>query len=158
MIKYKPKISEDRFVIFANGCFDGGLHAGHFDFLLYCFFLKEKFKAHLIVAIDSDEKLKKDKGQDRPIFSEEERRSHLLSLNFGKNPIIDSCSIFDMNEDLNELIKHCKPNILVKGEKWKGKVVGEEHAKSIFFYPENKINISTTKIIERIQNILLEKI
>ena len=158
MIKNKPSIPKDKFVLFANGCFDGGLHAGHFDFLLYCLLLKEKFKAHLVIAIDSDEKVRKDKGLDRPIFSEEERRNQLLGLSFGKNPIIDSCPMFDSNEEFSELIKYCKPNILVKSEKWKGKVIGEEHVKSIFFYPENKINVSTTKIVERIQSKLLEKI
>ncbi|MBI2449330.1 adenylyltransferase/cytidyltransferase family protein [Candidatus Pacearchaeota archaeon] len=155
MIKHKPSIPNEKYILFANGGFDC-LHAGHFDFLLYCLHLKKQFNACLVVAIDSDEKIK-EKGKDRPIFSEQERRECLLKLNFGKESIIDSCPIFDTNEDLDELIKQCKPNILIKGESWKGNVVGEKYVKTIFFYSENKINISTTKIIERIADKLLSE-
>ena len=45
--------------VFCNGCFDT-LHAGHFAFLLECSTIAEQKHATLIIAIDSDEKIKKD--------------------------------------------------------------------------------------------------
>ena len=46
--------------IFTNGCFDI-LHRGHLDLFEYA-----KSLGYLYVGVDSDEKVRRDKGKDRP--------------------------------------------------------------------------------------------
>jgi len=134
-------------IIFANGCFDI-LHPGHYHFLQSCINLAKDKDANFMLAIDSDKKIKQDKGQDRPIFNLKERQHHILMV----FPQITSIFSFNTNEELKELIKSLKPIILVKGKRWKGNVVGKEHAQEIFYVSD--INApSTTDIINRIKNI-----
>ncbi|MDZ7766753.1 MAG: adenylyltransferase/cytidyltransferase family protein [Melioribacteraceae bacterium] len=59
---------QNKKVVFTNGCFDV-LHPGHIDYL-------NKAKAEgdvLIVALNTDESVKRIKGEKRPILSLEER-------------------------------------------------------------------------------------
>src|SRR5437762_5518294 len=62
-------------VVFANGCFDI-LHVGHVRYL-------EGAKAEgdlLIVGINSDEQVRKQKGAGRPLISQNERAEIVASL------------------------------------------------------------------------------
>ena len=63
--------------IWTNGCFDV-LHRGHFELLKYARSLGD----YLIVGIDSDAKVRKDKGLDRPYNTEEDRKFALESMCF----------------------------------------------------------------------------
>ena len=136
-------------IVFTNGVFDT-IHPSHFNLLLYCRKLAGDC-GEVIVALDSDEKVKNDKGQNRPIFSFKERNDALLSLcddaYYFDGPIVNKIYQFNTNEELYELIKTCKPNIIVKGTDWKDNVVGSDLAKVEHFviYPK----FSTTKIIDR---------
>jgi len=126
-------------IIWTNGCYDV-LHRGHIELFKYA-----KSLGHiLIVGIDSDQKVKKDKGEDRPINNSEDRKFLLESIRY-----IDKVLIFNSKEELKNLIKDIKPDIMVIGSDWKGKpVVGQEHAKKLVFF-DRIGDYSTTKIINK---------
>lgn len=100
----KAKVSKSNIVL-VGGCFDI-LHYGHIQFL-------KKAKAlgnYLIVLLESDENIKRLKGENRPIFGQNERREMLLSLKFVDEVIILSESMKD--EDYRKLVKDIKPNFI----------------------------------------------
>jgi cytidyltransferase-like protein len=134
-------------VVFTNGAFDV-LTPAHFNLLTKCRELAEE-NGQVIVAIDTDEKIKKDKGSDRPIFNLPERYQALLELknSNGKN-LIDFIPSFDTNEELYVLIKQTKPDIIVKGSDWNGNVVGSDLAQVILI--SRDVRFSTTNIIDRV--------
>ena len=127
-------------IVFVNGCFDI-LHRGHLELFSYAKSLGDR----LIVAIDSDEKVKRAKGPDRPFNNAVDRKYFLLCLRF-----VDEVRIFNSAEELENLTKDISPDIMVVGTDWFGKhIVGGEHAKEIKYF--DRINgHSTTKIIESI--------
>ncbi len=127
-------------IIFTNGCFDI-LHVGHVKYLE----MAKSFGDMLIVGLNSDDSIKRLKGESRPINSLEDRAYVLASLesvNF----------VVPFEEDTPfELISSIKPDILVKGADYEGKVVvGSEIAKEVRLvkFVEGK---STTKMIEKVQ-------
>ena len=127
-------------IVFVNGCFDV-LHPGHIALFKYAKSLGD----YLIVAIDSDEKVALDKGFDRPIFSMEDRRYVLESIE-----CIDIVHTFNSRSGLENLLECIKPDILVVGSDWKnGIVVGREHAKEVKFF-ERQGDYSTSRTIQGI--------
>jgi len=122
--------------IFTNGCFDV-LHRGHIELLKYC-----KTLGHVIVGINSDDSIKRLKGNERPFFSQEDRIFMLNSCKY-----VDEIHIFDEDTPYN-LIKKVKPDIIVKGGDYKKEeVVGADISDvKIFNYLEG---YSTTKILEK---------
>lgn len=107
-------------IVFTNGCFDL-LHIGHVRYL-------EQAKAQgdiLIVGINTDASVKKIKGPTRPIQNENDRAEILASLK-----AVDHTVLF--NEDTPiDLIKHIKPDVLVKGGDWKvEQIVGWDFVQS----------------------------
>ena len=127
-------------VVFTNGCFDI-LHRGHIELFKYAKSLGDV----LYVAVDSDEKVKKDKSSDRPFNSLEDRIRVLESIRY-----IDRVFRFHTTEGLVALVAATVPEVLVVGSDWKGKpVIGSEYAKEVKFF--ERINgYSTTKIIQSI--------
>ena len=99
-------------IVFTNGCFDI-LHRGHIDYLNKAAELGTK----LIVAVNSDESVKKLKGKNRPIQDEISRTEILASL-----ACTDAVVIFD-EETPYSLIKMIKPDILVKGSDYKAEEI-----------------------------------
>ena len=127
-------------VVFTNGCFDI-LHRGHFELFTYAKSLGDV----LYVGLDSDEKVKKDKGPGRPINCLSDRIRALWSIKY-----IDRVFTFDSSEGLANLVESVGPDILVVGSDWEGKpVVGSEYAKEVKFF-ERIDGYSTTKIIQSI--------
>ena len=128
--------------IFTNGCFDI-LHIGHIELFKYAKSLGDK----LIVGIDSDERIRQSKGNNRPINTSENRKHILSAIRY-----IDNVYIFNNDEELISLVVDIKPDIIVVGSDWENKnVIGSEYAKEIKFFkriPE----YSTTKTIEYIVN------
>jgi rfaE bifunctional protein nucleotidyltransferase chain/domain len=127
--------------VFVNGTFDI-LHIGHLALLEYAFSHGEK----LTVAIDSDRRIHELKGLDRPINTQQDRKTMLECLY-----MVDEVYVFDTDEELVELIKqHC--DIMVKGSDYQGRpIIGSEYCKEIKFY-ERIEKYSTTEIIQRIAN------
>ena len=124
--------------VWTNGCFDV-LHRGHIELFKYAKSLGDL----LIVGIDSDRKVKIDKGETRPINKAEDRKFMLESIKY-----IDKVFIFNSKQHLEGLIKLIKPNIMVIGSDWKGKeVVGQEYAKELNFFDRIE-EYSTTNIIK----------
>lgn len=114
-IRLKLKASNKK-VVFTNGVFDL-IHAGHVDYL-------SKAKALggiLVVGLNSDESVKRIKGDKRPILKQDERAFVLSNL----KPV-DYVVSFD--EDTPEkLISEIIPDILVKGADWAvDKIVGKD--------------------------------
>ena len=123
--------------IFVNGCFDV-LHRGHFQLIHYAASLGE-----LTVALDSDEKVARDKGPDRPIYSLEDRVYQMTRLR-GVSEVLS----FSTREELEMLIEYIKPDIMIVGSDWKGKeVVGSQYAKEVKFF-DRIGDYSTTKTIQ----------
>jgi D-beta-D-heptose 7-phosphate kinase/D-beta-D-heptose 1-phosphate adenosyltransferase len=124
--------------VFVNGSFDL-IHTGHLDLLYYARDLGD----HLHVAIDTDERIREQKGFDRPVNPLKIRKAIMQSL----KPV-DSVSVFGSDEELINTIRAVSPDIMVKGSDWRGKrVIGEEYCGKVIFY-ERVNDESTTKIIE----------
>lgn len=130
--------------IFTNGVFDI-LTIAHFNLFLKCAELAGP-DGHIVVALDSDKKVRQDKGSDRPFFTESER---VINITMLKLPVASISTVtFDTNEQLHGLIKATKPNFIVKSEQWKNNVVGSDLAEVIYFPVFDRF--STTKIAERV--------
>ncbi len=94
--------------VFTNGCYDI-LHPGHVDLLTRARALGDS----LILGLNSDESVKMlGKGDDRPLNNQEERAFVLAGLT-----CVDYIVIFHESTPL-ELIKACRPQVLVKGGDW----------------------------------------
>lgn len=133
-------------VVFANGVFDI-LTPAHFLFLKFCTETKEQEGAsQLIVGIDSDEKVKVEKGLSRPFFSQAERKRSIAQL----FPEIDAVVVFDSAKELENIIASMKP-ILVESRQWEGAVVGGDQAEKIIFFEQQNF-YSTTEIAERVMS------
>ena len=123
--------------VWVNGCFDI-LHRGHFELFNYAKSLGDR----LIVGVDTDEKVTKDKGPNRPYNNIDDRIYALNSLQ-----AVDLTYIFNSREELIQLIKQISPDILVVGSDWKGKeIVGGMYAKEIVYFNRIK-DYSTTNIL-----------
>lgn len=101
-------------IVTTNGCFDL-LHVGHVRYLKAARELGDV----LIVGLNSDASVRKLKGPERPINSEDDRAEILASLD-----CVDYVSIFDENT-ADEFLKLVKPNIYVKGGDYKPRELPE---------------------------------
>jgi D-beta-D-heptose 7-phosphate kinase/D-beta-D-heptose 1-phosphate adenosyltransferase len=129
-------------IIFTNGCFDI-LHPAHIEMLKYAKSLGDT----LVVAIDSDERVKEKKGKLRPINSSEDRKQMLLAIRY-----VDEVYVFDDDKQLKSLVKKFEPDIMIVGSDWMEKpVIGSEYAKEVKFF-ERIPKYSTSKTIESITN------
>ena len=124
--------------IWTNGCFDI-LHRGHVELFKYARSLGDE----LIVGIDSDEKVKKDKGKSRPVNTLHDRIELLNAIVY-----VDKVIPFDTTNELERILKWLKPHVMVIGSDWKGKdVIGSKHTEKVIFF-DRIGNYSTTKILE----------
>jgi len=103
-------------LVFTNGCFDL-LHAGHLSLLHDA----AEFGDVLILAINSDDSVRRLKGPDRPIVTASERAALLAALS-----CVDAVTIFDEDTPL-ETLRAVRPHVLVKGQDYGiDTVVGRE--------------------------------
>lgn len=91
-------------IVFTNGCFDI-LHHGHLQLIAAAADLGNI----LVIGLNTDNSVKKLKGEDRPVNHEQDRLFQLASL-----LCVDSVCLFD-EETPEELIKTIRPDVLVKG-------------------------------------------
>ena len=146
ILNNKPFLKKKKIVGFTNGCFDI-LHSGHISL----FEEAKKNCDYLIVALNSDNSVRRLKGETRPINDQSSRLNLLKSLKW-----IDEVLIFD--EDTPEkLIKNIKPDVLIKGSDYKlEEIIGADFVKSYGgrIIRANFIkNKSSSKLIEDIKNL-----
>ena len=131
-------------VVFTNGCFDL-LHAGHLSLLHEAAALGDV----LVLAINSDESVRRLKGPERPLVAAQERAALLAALE-----CVDAVTIFDEDTPL-ETLRASPPDILVKGEDYrKEQVVGRDVVEAaggrVELVPLLP-NKSTTALLDRIK-------
>ena len=121
-------------VVFVNGCFDM-LHEGHIRFLKEA----KKKGGYLIVGLNSDISVRRNKGSSRPIEKQTVRKRKLLGTG-----IVDRVIIFNDRSPIR-LINTIRPDIIVRGHDQKI----EKELRAFRFYRVRKYkDISTTKLLK----------
>src|SRR3954447_3937676 len=130
-------------VVFTNGCYDI-LHPGHVRLLESARSLGDR----LILALNTDNSVRRLKGPARPFFDENERAALAGSLQ-----AVDAVVFFD-EETPRELIAAVLPDVLVKGADWNHFVAGREEVEraggQVVTIPLEP-GYSTTAIAEEVQ-------
>ena len=103
-------------IVFTNGVFDL-LHPGHVRYLRDARALGDA----LIVGLNTDESVRRNKGSTRPITPERERAEILGALEW-----VDAVVLFG-EETPHDIIVALQPDILVKGADWAAdRIVGRD--------------------------------
>ena len=106
-------------MVFTNGCYDL-LHPGHVRLLEQARSLGDV----LILALNSDESVRRMKGSSRPLLPETERSQLALALE-----AVDAVTLF--GEDTpRELIAEVLPDVLIKGADWSHFIAGREEVEA----------------------------
>jgi rfaE bifunctional protein nucleotidyltransferase chain/domain len=126
-----------------NGTFDI-VHRGHIELLNYAKSLGD----FLLVAIDTDRRVKELKGDQRPINNQWDRMFMLDNLQ-----AVDSVRFFDSKDELVSIMEEYRPDIYVKGSDWKHdkSSTAEKYCKQVIYY-DRVGNYSTTNTIQNIIN------
>ena len=136
---------EGKKVVFTNGVFDL-LHIGHITYLAKAAELGDK----LVIGLNSDNSVRRIKGEDRPVNDQNSRAALLAALFF-----VDAITLFEEDTPFN-LITGLLPDILVKGADYSvEQIVGAKEVlanggavKTINFVE----GYSSTSIINKIRN------
>jgi len=132
-------------LVFTNGVFDI-LHRGHATYLAEA----RALGATLLVAVNSDASARRlGKGDDRPLNRLADRVALVAALES-----VQVVTWFDQDTPL-ELIRECRPEVLVKGGDWKPEaIVGAAEVRtwggSVHSIPF-RYALSTTALLERIR-------
>ena len=130
-------------IVWCNGTFDI-LHPGH----IQLFKIARSLGNKVIVATDTDEKIKNDKGDHKPVNDLCYRVAMLEAIKY-----IDVVHTFGNRKELEDLIMLYEPDILLLGDDWRhGDVVGREHAKEVRFLPRVG-GYASSKTVKKIQNL-----
>lgn len=129
-------------VVFTNGCYDL-LHPGHVRLLEAARSLGDV----LILALNSDDSVRRLKGPARPLLGERERAELASAI-----AAVDAVTLFD-EDTPRELIAAVLPDILVKGADWAHWIAGREEVEAaggkVLPLPLEP-GYSTTVIVEKI--------
>jgi rfaE bifunctional protein nucleotidyltransferase chain/domain len=131
-------------VVFTNGVFDL-LHPGHIDILKAA----RKAGDALVVGINSDDSVRRLKGDARPIRSQAERAYVVAALE-----AVDVVTVFEEDTPL-ELVECLEPDVIVKGGDYsEATIVGAAEVRArggeVLVVPLTP-GQSTTSIIERMR-------
>ncbi|MEQ4303856.1 D-glycero-beta-D-manno-heptose 1-phosphate adenylyltransferase [Plantactinospora sp. B6F1] len=137
--------AEGRTVVFTNGCFDV-LHRGHVRYLDQARDLGDL----LVVAVNSDESVRRIKGTDRPVNPVEDRVAVLAALS-----CVDHVVVFE-EDSPTALIEAIRPDVYVKGGDYPPDMVPEAplvrrlggEVRTLGYVPDR----STSAVIERIRS------
>jgi D-beta-D-heptose 7-phosphate kinase/D-beta-D-heptose 1-phosphate adenosyltransferase len=129
-------------IVWVNGCFDI-LHEGHIALFEYA----SSFGS-VIVGVDTDDRVKSSKGEERPINPMGVRMDNLNNLE-----MVDSVTSFGSDDQLRECIELNNADMIIVGSEYKGRVIGGELVEVKYF--DRVGDYSTTKIInERNEDII----
>ncbi len=133
-------------IVFTNGVFDL-LHPGHVRYLSVARSLGDA----LIVGVNGDASVRRNKGPARPITPEPERAEMLAALS-----TVDAVVIFDEDTPA-EIIAALQPDILVKGADWAAdQIVGRDTVEArggrVVRVPVEQ-GYSTTTILDRVTRV-----
>src|SRR5262245_26024285 len=133
-----------RRIVFTNGVFDI-LHPGHVRYLQAA----RSQGDLLIVGLNSDASVRRNKGPERPINPEAERAEVLEAL-----ACVDAVSVFDEDTPA-DIIRRVQPDVLVKGADWPAdQIVGREtveaHGGRVVLEPV-ETGYSTTSLIDKVK-------
>jgi rfaE bifunctional protein nucleotidyltransferase chain/domain len=133
---------EGRRVVFTNGCYDL-LHPGHIRLLERA----RSMGGALILALNSDDSVRRLKGPTRPLIPQQERAEIASALE-----AVDAVVFFD-EDTPRELIAEVLPDVLVKGADWSHFIAGREEVEAaggeVHALPLEP-GFSSTNIVERI--------
>ncbi len=110
---------EGKKVVFTNGCYDL-LHPGHIRLLERARSLGDV----LILALNSDDSVRRLKGPARPLIGEMERAELAAGL-----AAVDAVTLFE-EDTPRELIAALLPDVLVKGADWAHFIAGREEVEA----------------------------
>lgn len=137
-IEISQKIkSEKKSIVLAGGCFDI-LHIGHIKFLEKA----RKNGDYLFILLESDESVKKLKGDKRPINSQKDRSQILSALKFVDYVIL--LSGIKESKDYDSLVEKIHPDIIAVTKNDKALFHKQRQAK--------KINAKVVSVIERVED------
>ncbi len=130
-------------IVLANGCFDV-FHVGHARYLAGA----KELGDYLVVGVNSDDQVRKLKGEGRPFTPENERAETISSLKS-----VDAVTIFP-EPTVEELIRAIKPDFHAKGTDYTAESVPEvdivkECGGEVRIVGDPKDH-SSTEIIERL--------
>jgi D-beta-D-heptose 7-phosphate kinase/D-beta-D-heptose 1-phosphate adenosyltransferase len=133
-----------------NGCFDL-FHAGHEEILHYA--LRMCHHGAVLVLVNSNDSVRKLKGEDRPIDDVSVRIQKIKDckrdwcLKYREYPAL-IISVFDTEEELAHKIYEFEPDMIIKGSDYNDilEITGSDDW-PVLIYPRKK-NISTSKIIK----------
>lgn len=135
----------NRRVVLTTGCYDV-LHAGHVRHLQRA----RALGTRLVVALNSDDSVRRLKGPGRPINPQDQRRTVLEALK-----CVDEVRVFD-GDDAVDTIKDVKPDVLACGFGYTvDKIVGREFVEGrggravVTCTGDAVLEPSTTKIVAR---------
>lgn len=138
--KIKEIKNSGKKIVLSSGSWDM-LHVGHMRYLKAA---KEKGDV-LVVGVDSDKKIKKRKGPDRPVVPEQERIEMLSHLEF-----VDFIYLKKHTDKEGNLIKIVEPDILIVSESTKHdpKHLGivSKYCKEVCILPPQAETSTTAKI------------
>jgi D-beta-D-heptose 7-phosphate kinase/D-beta-D-heptose 1-phosphate adenosyltransferase len=144
VVAFIERRRRDGLIVFTNGVFDL-LHPGHVRYLQRA----RALGGTLVVGLNSDDSVRRNKGPARPINPEHERAEVLAALD-----CVDAVAIFD-EETPAEIVRACQPDILVKGADWPAdQIVGRDIVEARggrVVLIEVEPGHSTTSIIERVR-------
>jgi D-beta-D-heptose 7-phosphate kinase / D-beta-D-heptose 1-phosphate adenosyltransferase len=131
-------------IVFTNGCFDV-LHRGHVGYLSQARELGDV----LVVAVNSDDSVRRLKGPGRPVNPQEDRAAVLAALG-----CVDHVVVFDEDSPAR-LIEAVRPDVYVKGGDYRPELIPEAElvhrlggeVRALDYLPDR----STSAIIERIR-------
>ncbi len=145
-LEIRKKIKQEgKKLVFTNGCFDI-IHRGHVSYLNRAKALGD----YLVVALNSDDSVRRLKGEGRPINKLEDRAFVVANLK-----AVDFVVSFDEDTPF-EIISAIIPDVLVKGGDWQldqivGRDIVEANGGKVYSLPYVK-NYSTTSIINKMKS------
>ena len=101
----------------------------------------------VIVGIDTDERIRQAKGENRPVNNFHNRMEFLRSIKY-----IDEVVGFSTDKELSNTIKEYAPRYMLIGDDYKDKkIIGSEWIKQIMYVPRYQ-GLSSSAIINRTYN------